>query len=66
VRAAVPGVPVLVGSGVTAETVRAVLDACDGVIVGSAVMLEGRAGGAVDPERARSFVERARSGGGGC
>lgn len=66
VRAAVPGVPVLVGSGVTAETVCAVLDACDGVIVGSAVMRGGRAGGPVDAERARSLVERARSGRSGC
>jgi len=66
VRAAVPGVAVLVGSGVTAETVRAVLDACDGVIVGSAVMRGGRAGGPVEPERARTLVERARSGRSGC
>ncbi len=66
VRAAVPGVPVLVGSGVTAESVGVVLDACDGVIVGSSIMRDGRPGGPIDPERARSFIERARSGRGGC
>lgn len=66
VRAAVPGVPVLVGSGVTAQTVRGVLEASDGVIVGSAVMHGGRAGGPIDPERALSFIEAARSGRNGC
>jgi hypothetical protein len=52
--------PVLVGSGVTEGTVRATLDAAAGVIVGSAIMEGGRAGGPVDPERARRLVEAAR------
>lgn len=62
VRAAVPGVPVLVGSGVTAASVAGVLEACDGVIVGSAVMRDGRAGGPAVLERAASFVAAARAG----
>jgi len=61
VRAAVPDVPVLVGSGVTAETVRGSLNVADGVIVGSAIMKDGRGGGAIEPEGALAFVERARS-----
>jgi membrane complex biogenesis BtpA family protein len=62
VRAGAHGVPVLVGSGVTAETVGAVLAACDGIIVGSAAMREGRAGGPVDADRAKAIVESARAG----
>ena len=53
-------VPVLVGSGVTAGTVHAALGVAAGVIVGSAVMRDGRAGGPVDPERARRLVAAAR------
>ena len=48
VRAAVPGVPVFVGSGVRAQTVDA--RAADGFIVGTALKRAGR----VDPERARA------------
>ena len=57
---AVVELPVLVGSGVTAETVRSVLDVATGVIVGSALMEGGRPGGPVDPDRARRFLESAR------
>ena len=60
VRAEAPGVPVLVGSGVTRETAADTLRAADGIIVASAVMAGGVAGGPVDEERARSFVESAR------
>jgi membrane complex biogenesis BtpA family protein len=59
VKAAVPEVPVLVGSGVTAETAARVLQSADGIIVGSAIMTGGRAGGPIDPARARTFVEDA-------
>lgn len=60
VAAAVPGTPVLVGSGVTPETVRAALHAATGVIVGSALERRGAAGAPVDPERVRRLVEAAR------
>lgn len=60
VRLSVPGAPVLVGSGVTSATVRSFLGTSDGVIVGSAVMREGRAGAGVAPERARAFMDAAR------
>ncbi len=59
VKAAVPDIPVLVGSGVTADTVRAVLERADGVIVGSAIMEGGKAGGPIDPARARMLVSAA-------
>src|SRR5881409_3347230 len=41
VRDAVPDVPLLVGSGVTAETVGNLLSVADGVIVGTAVKYQG-------------------------
>ena len=54
-------VPVLVGSGVTPETVADALEAAAAVIVGSALMREGRAGEPVDPARAKRLVEAAGS-----
>ena len=54
-------VPVLVGSGVTADTVVGLLDSAAGVIVGSALMEDGRAGGPVDPGRVRRLVDAARA-----
>ena len=60
VRGAVPGTPVLVGSGVTAETASSILQEADGIIVGSALMKDGRAANPIDPARARAFVEAAR------
>ncbi|MGC8982521.1 MAG: BtpA/SgcQ family protein [Desulfurococcaceae archaeon] len=52
--------PVIVGSGVTAENVLKVLEVCDGVIVGSFIKVGGRAGNPVDPERARTVISRIR------
>ncbi len=52
--------PVWVGSGATPDSVRDLLAAADGVIVGSALQAGGAAGGGVQVERARSFVEAAR------
>ena len=60
VKAAVPGTPVIVGSGVTVETVSGVLRAADGVIVGSSVMEGASAAHPIDEERARAFVRAAR------
>lgn len=58
--AAVPGTPVLVGSGVTEETVRATLDIAAGVIVGSSLEVGQVAGGPVDIERVRRLVAAAQ------
>jgi membrane complex biogenesis BtpA family protein len=52
--------PVLVGSGVTPENVRETLAAADAVIVGSWIKAGGHWTGALDPERARRFVEAAK------
>ena len=60
VRAAVPGTPVLVGSGVTSATTAETLTRCDGVIVGSDIMEGGTAARPIDPERAAAFVRAAR------
>lgn len=58
---AVPGTPVLVGSGVTAETVRAALELAAGVIVGSALEGGDVAGAPVDVERVRRLLAAARA-----
>lgn len=58
VRAAVPGVPVFVGSGATPETVEP--DAADGFIVGTALQRDGR----VDIERVRAMARALRPAGG--
>lgn len=61
-RALLPDAPLLVGSGATPDSARALLDAgATGLIVGSWVQRGGRAGSGVDPERASRFVEAIRS-----
>lgn len=62
VRAAVPGTPLLVGSGVTAESAAALLKVADALIVGTAVKRDGRVENPVDPVRARRLVEAVRRG----
>jgi uncharacterized protein len=52
--------PVLVGSGVTADNACDMLGIVDGAIVASALKVDGRWWNAVDPERARQFAVRAR------
>ena len=59
VRAAVPEATVFVGSGGTEATIRKLLELAHGAIVGSAVMVDGRAGAGVDPARASAFVDAA-------
>jgi len=60
VRGAVPGVPLLVGSGATAETAAELLSVADGLIVGTALKRGGDVTAAVDPERVRRLVAAAR------
>lgn len=64
VKDAVPGAPVLVGSGATPETAPGIVAVADGIITGSAIMAGGRAGGPIDPDRAAAMVRslRCRSG----
>ncbi len=54
--------PVLIGSGVTPDNVGAMLDAADGVIVGSWIKRGGHWMNPVDPERAARLVHAARGG----
>jgi hypothetical protein len=59
VRHAAPG-PIWLGSGARVETVREWLGIADGIIVGSALRKDGRAGGPIDASRATEFVKAAR------
>jgi len=62
VKRAIPGTPVLLGSGVDAENVAGMLAAGDGAIVGSSVKEDGKLGQPVSASRVRELVRR---GGGG-
>lgn len=55
VREAARGKPVLVGSGLTAENARALLEIADGAIVGTYLKEEGDVERAVDPRRVREL-----------
>jgi len=61
VKEAVPDRPVLVGSGATAESVRSLLAACDGVIVGTGIKRDRRPESPIDTELAKRFVAAARA-----
>lgn len=54
-------VPVFIGSGASPENIEEVARYSDGVIVGSYIRGEGKAGKPLDPERARKFIEKIRS-----
>ena len=60
VKAALPDTPVMANTGVRHETVADVLKIADGCIVGSALKIDGDTWKAIDPERARDFMHRAR------
>jgi len=59
VKAALPAVPLLVGSGVTARNIGEFWPICDGMIVGSATKRSGDARAEVDPARAREILDAA-------
>ena len=59
-RAAVPDAPILIGSGATIDTVAALLQVADGVIVGTAIKEDGATTAPVDAARAAAFVAAAR------
>jgi uncharacterized protein len=60
VRGAMPDVPLLVGSGATAESAADLLSVADGLIVGTHVKRDGVLANPVDPRRVRRLVEAAR------
>jgi membrane complex biogenesis BtpA family protein len=59
-RQGAPGAPLLIGSGVTADNVRAFLPLVDGVLVGTWLKVEGRVENPVDESRVRAVVEQTR------
>ncbi len=59
VRAVLPETPVLVGSGVTVDTIPGILRVASGIIIGSAVMVGGEAARPVDPERVAAILRAA-------
>ncbi len=60
VKAVLSDTPVMANTGVKHETVADVLKIADGCIVGSALKFDGDTWQAIDPDRARDFVQRAR------
>jgi membrane complex biogenesis BtpA family protein len=57
-RASLPSdAKIWVGSGVTPETAAGTIQVADGIIVGSALQVEGTAGGGIDPRGVGRFME---------
>lgn len=54
-------VPVIVGSGASPENMKKLLENSDGVIVGSYIRRDGRAGAPLDSERLRTFAIAVRN-----
>ena len=61
VRRAVPDGLVLVGSGVTEDNIRRVLEHSDGAIIGTSLKEDGVVANRVDPERVRRMADIFRS-----
>jgi predicted TIM-barrel enzyme len=60
-KAAGQATPLYAASGATVETVSSLARAVDGVIVGSALRQEGRAGAPLDPDRVAAFAAAFRA-----
>ena len=60
VKRAAGAVPVFIGSGVTAETIRQFLPHCDGFIIGSAFKRDGRVEEPVDAARVTAILSQFR------
>jgi hypothetical protein len=60
VRAAAPQAPLYIGSGADAGSAAELLQVCTGLIVGTAIKVDGITTAPVDPERARALVAAAR------
>lgn len=61
VKAVLPDTPVLANTGVKHETVADVFAIADGCIVGSSLKIDGNTWNAVDADRAKDFMDRARA-----
>ncbi len=60
VRTAAPGTPVLIGSGVSPETIAESLRLADGAIVGTALKKEGLISAPIDPARVQALMRAIR------
>ena len=60
-KRSLPGTPVLANTGVRHSTVADVLAVADGIIVGSALKVDGDTWNPVDPDRASEFMRLARA-----
>lgn len=60
VKKVLPNTPVLANTGVKHETIAEVMKLSDGCIVGSSLKVNGNTWNAVDPQRAREFMDLAR------
>lgn len=60
IRAAMPGIPLYIGSGASPESLPALLDVADGAIVGSAAKPNADPANPVDVELVRALVEAAQ------
>lgn len=60
VKAVLPDIAVMANTGVKHETVADVLSIADGCIVGSSLKVDGDTWKAIDPDRAKDFMQRAR------
>ena len=65
VKKVLPTTPVLANTGVKHDTIADILRFADGCVVGSALKYDGHTWNAVDPDRARDFMDRARAARGG-
>lgn len=61
VKAVLPDISVMANTGVKHDTVADVLRIADGCIVGSSLKVDGDTWNAVDPDRARDFMDRVRA-----
>lgn len=61
VKAVLPETAVMANTGVKHDTVADVLRIADGCIVGSSLKVDGDTWNAIDPARARDFMERAKA-----
>ncbi|WP_299730338.1 BtpA/SgcQ family protein [uncultured Tateyamaria sp.] len=61
VKAVLPDIAVMANTGVKHDTVADVLSIADGCIVGSSLKVDGDTWNAIDPDRARDFMDRVRA-----
>jgi membrane complex biogenesis BtpA family protein len=61
VKSALPDTPVLANTGVRHDSIADVFAIADGCVVGSSLKFDGNTWNAVDPDRAKDFMDRAKA-----